>query len=328
MRRGLVELLCSGLLCCALLGASAVCAQSWPSRPVKIVVSVPTGTSPDIVGRLLAERLSKHYGQTFIVENVVGAGGLLATQSAVRAAPDGYTLLFANLGTLVLDPHMYKNPGYDPDRDLVPVGVIYEQERLSLAVHPDVPARTLPELIAYAKANPGKVNYGVTNVMLPIIVGQWINKLAGTDMAGVTYKTAGQQMQDVLAGRIHWVVAAPPTLDPFVKSGKIRVIAVDGHGRYAVWPDVQAINETFPGYRTSGMGILAAPRGIAPAVAKDLNGAMDQVAKDPEYQKRLLAMSFQVSGAGTPDSMAAFIRERRQYWSTIFRELGIKPAEG
>ena len=135
-------------------------------------------------------------------------------------------------------------------------------------------------------------------------------------------------MQDLLAGRIQWIIAAPPQLMSFQNSGKLRVIAYDGVGRYPIWPDIPAIGETFPGYRTSGMGILAAPRGIPPAIVKDLNGVMDRIAKDPEYQKRLLQMSFQVNGAGTPESIGAFVRERRQYWNNIFKELNIKQGEG
>ena len=148
---------------------------------------------------------------------------------------------------------------------------------------------------------------------------------AGTDMVGVTYKTAGQQMQDVLAGRIQWIVAAPPQLESFVKAGKLRIVAVDGVGRYPLWPDVPSIGETFPGYRTSGMGILAGPRGLPQSVIQPLNAAMDKINRDPEYQKQLLNMSFQVTSAGTPETINAFIRERRQYWNTIFKALNVQP---
>jgi tripartite-type tricarboxylate transporter receptor subunit TctC len=323
----LVRLSALVVLAWAVLAMSAgpVAAQSWPVKPVKIIVSTPPGTSPDLIGRMLAERLTKTYGQTFIVENILGAGGTLATHAMVKAPPDGYTLMFSGMGAWVLDPYMLKNPGYDADRDMVPIGMIYEQDRLSIAVHPDVPAKTLPELISLAKSQPGKMSYGVTNVILLVMVGQWINKLAGTDMVGVTYKTAGQQMQDVLAGRIQWIVAAPPQLDSFVKAGKIRIVAVDGVGRYPLWPEVPSIGETFPGYRTSGMGILSGPRGLPTSIIAPLNAAMDKINRDPEYQQRLLNLSFQVTGAGTPESIAAFIRERRQYWNTIFKTLNVQP---
>src|SRR4051812_12015770 len=312
----------------ALLGAAllsfAATAQQWPSKPVRFIVSTPAGTSPDLIGRMAAERLGKTYGQPFLVENITGAGGILATQTLVRAAPDGQTLMFAGMGAFVIDPYMKKDPGYDVDRDLVPVAFIYEQDRLSIAVHPDVPVKTLPDLIALSKSS-GKVSYGVTNVVLLIMVGQWINKLAGTDMLQVTYKTAGQQMQDVLANRIQWVLAAPPQLDPFVKAGKLRIVAGDGVGGYSKWPDVPPIAETFPGYRTSGMGILIGPRGIPQNIVQPLNAAMDKINRDPDYEAKLLEMSIQVRDGGTAESINAFIRERRQYWGNIFKELKVQP---
>lgn len=313
-------------LCAALLAASPAAAQQpWPAKPIRFIVSNPAGTSPDLIARMAAERLSKAYGQLFVVENIPGAGGILATRTLVGAAPDGYTLMFASMGALVIDPYVQKTPGYDVDRDLVPIAMIYEQDRLSVAVHPDVPARTLPELIAHAKANPGKLSYGVTNVAFLIMVGQWLNKLAGTDMVGVTYKGAGQQMQDIVAGRIQWILAAPPQIDSFVRAGKLRVIAVDGVGRYAKWPDVPSIAETFPGYRTSGMGILMGPRGIPANVVQSLNGAMDKINRDPEYQARLLELSIQIREAGNAESISAFIRERREYWAGIFKALNVQP---
>jgi tripartite-type tricarboxylate transporter receptor subunit TctC len=312
-------------ICAALLTALSHAQPSYPSKPVRFIVSTPAGTSPDLIARLVSERLGKAYGQPFPVENITGAGGILATQTLVRAAPDGHTLMFAGMGAFVIDPYMKKEPGYDVDRDLVPIAMIYEQDRLTIAVHPDVPARNLPQLIAHAKSNPGKLSYGVTNVVLLVMVGQWINKLAGTDMVGVTYKTAGQQMQDVVAGRIQWIVAAPPQLDGFVKAGKLRIVAVDGVGRYPKWPDVPSIAETFPGYRTSGMGILIGPRGIPASMTQSLHAQMDRINRDPEYQARLLDMSFQVRDAGTPESINAFIRERRQYWAGIFKGLNVQP---
>ncbi len=309
---------------CATLLACAAHAQQWPAKPIRFIVSTPAGTSPDLIGRMAAERLGKIYGQPFLVENITGAGGILSTQTLVRSAPDGHTLMFAGMGAYVIDPYMKKDPGYDVDKDLVPIAYIYEQDRLSIAVHPDVPARTLPELIALSKSS-GKVSYGITNVVLLIMVGQWINKLAGTDMLQVVYKTAGQQMQDVLANRIHWVLAAPPQLDPFVKAGKLRIIAVDGVGRYSKWPDVPSIAETFPGYRTSGMGILTGPRGIPQNIVQSLNASMDKINRDPDYQARLLEMSIQVREAGNAESLNGFIRERRQYWANIFKELKVQP---
>ena len=316
------------LACCALVStqfSTHAAAQGYPAKPVRFIVSTPAGTSPDIIARMASERLGKSMGQPFVVDNITGAGGILATQTLVRGAPDGYTLMFAGMGAFVIDPYMKKDPGYQVEKDLVPIAFIYEQDRLSIAVHPDVPAKTLPELISLAKQQPGKMSYGVTNVVLLVMVGQWLNKLSGTDMVQVTYKTAGQQMQDLLANRIQWIVAAPPQLDSFVKAGKLRIVAVDGIGRYPKWPDVPSIAETFPGYRTSGMGILIGPRGIPASVTQPLHAAMDKINRDPEYQARLLEMSITVKDAGTPESLNGFVRERRQYWANIFKTLNVQP---
>jgi tripartite-type tricarboxylate transporter receptor subunit TctC len=309
----------------AFLVAGQALAQAWPQKPVRFIVSTPAGTSPDIIARQLSDRLQKAFGQTFLVDNVTGAGGILATQSLVKAPPDGYTVMFAGMGAFVIDPYMKKDPGYDVERDLVPIGFIYEQDRLTVTVHPDVPAKTLPELFALAKQKPGSMSYGVTNVVLLVMVGQWLNHLGGTDMTQVTYKTAGQQMQDLLANRIQWIIAAPPQLESFVKAGKLRVIAVDGVGRYPLWPDVPSIAETFPGYRTSGMGILVGPRGIPASVTQPLNAALDKINRDPEYVQKLLTMSVSVNGAGTPESVKAFVNERRSYWANIFKTLKVAP---
>lgn len=322
---GTMRKLIGAMLCMAWLAAGPVAAQSWPAKLVRVVVSAPTGSAPDYIARLAADRLSKHYGQTFVVENVPGAAGLIATRTVVKAPPDGYTLLFAGSGPLVFDSHLHLNPGYKPDRDLVPIAMLYEQDRLSITVHPDVPARNLAELIALAKARPGKLSYGVPNAALPTMVGRWINKLAGTDMLAVTYKTSGQIYQDLLAGRIDWIIATPPQLEAFVRAGKMRIIAIDGIGRFAALPDIPTIAETFPGYRTSGFGILTAPRGISPTIVQSLNAAMEKVVRDPEYIRQLATVTASVNGAGTPEYIANFIRERRQYWAGVFKALDIQP---
>jgi tripartite-type tricarboxylate transporter receptor subunit TctC len=299
----------------------------WPTKPARLIVAVPAGTAPDIIARMMTERLGKHIGQPVIVENVVGAGGLLATQALVRAAPDGYTFMFAGMGAYVLDPYMLKSPGYDPDRDLVPVAMIYEQERISITVHAGHAAKGLPDLIAMAKAKPGAMNYGITNVVLLEMVGRYINHLAGTQMVAVTYKTVGQQLQDLLGGRLDWVIAAPSQVESHMKAGKVRVIAMDGVGRSPRFPDIPLISETFPGYRISGMGIMVAPRGIPGPVVQQVNAAMERVNREPEYIAKLADINVSLSGAGTPESIAAFVADRRKYWAAIFKALNVAPAQ-
>jgi tripartite-type tricarboxylate transporter receptor subunit TctC len=312
----------------ALLGCSLfthVQAQSWPSRPVTIVVSGGAGSGVDRIGRLVADRLSKATGHSFIVDNQAGAGGLIAPRSVARAKPDGYTLLFAGLDTMITNPYTVKDLGYDPDKDFDLVSMIYKEGGLAIAVHPAVPARSLADLFALAKKEPGKISYGVLSINFLVLFGQWLNKLAGTDMVAVPYKAPAQQLTDVLDGRIQAIIASKPTIEAHVAAGKLRVLAIDGSERFPPWPDVPLISETFPGFRLSGTGILVAPRGTSPEVVRTANRAMDKIVNESSYKEALQQMGFTVDGAGTPESIRAFIRDRAEYWQLVFKGLNVKP---
>jgi tripartite-type tricarboxylate transporter receptor subunit TctC len=308
-----------------LLSFSEAQAQSWPTKPIRFIVPTPAGTSPDNIGRLLADRLTRALGQPVLPENITGAGGLIASRTAAKAAPDGYTLYFSGTGALITDRYTQKNLGYDPDHDFVLVAMIYDEGSLGLAVHPDVPVKNLPELIALAKQQPGKLSYGTTSVSLLILFGQWITKLADIDMLAVPYKAASQQMQDVLSGRIQVIIASPPQVLPFVRTGKLRPIAVDGSRPHPSLPGVANIYETFPGFRMSGMGILAAPAGLPQEIIQRLNPVMDKIVRDPEYVQALLGMGFLINGAGTPQSINAFLKDRRESWDKVMKGLNVLP---
>jgi tripartite-type tricarboxylate transporter receptor subunit TctC len=309
----------------ALLAPSLALPQSYPTKPVKLIVSTGSGTSPDRIARIAADRLSRDLGQSFVVENLTGGGGLIATRTALRAAPDGYNLFFGGVGALVTDPFTVKDLGYDPDRDFVYISHIYEEGSLAVAVHPDVSAKTLPDLMALAKKQPGKISYGTTSVNFIILFGRWMNSLAGTEMIAVAYKNPAQQMQDVLSGRIHMIITSPPTLEAHLKAGKLRVLAIDGAKRFPLWPDVPNIGDTFPGFRLSGTGVLVSPRGTPDEVVRVLRGGMKKVVEDKSYQDALLQMGFTIDGTGTSESIRDFLRERRAYWQKVFTGLGVKP---
>jgi len=313
---GIVTLVC---------GAQIAWAQTWPARPVTLVVSTPSGTSPDRIGRIIADRLGKDLGQAFVVENQAGGGGVIEPRNVARAKADGYTLLFGGIDTVVTNPYTVKDLGYDPERDFDLVSMIYKEGSLAIAVHPSVPARTLPEFIAIAKKEPGKFSYGTTSVNFIMLFGQWLNKLAGTDMTAVSYKSQGQQFTDVLDGRIQMVITSPPIIDPHMKAGKLRVLAVDGSRGFPLWPDVPTIAQTFPGWRLSGMGVLLAPRGLAPDITATLHRAMQNITTDKAYQQTLLQMGFIIDDAGTPESIRQTLAERRDYWQKVFTGLNIKP---
>ena len=321
MRRNLFLFCCVGML--ALSGL--VTAQSWPAKPVRLVISTGSGTSPDRIGRIIADRLSKELGQAFIAENITGAGGIIAPRMVAKAPADGYTLLFCGVDTLVTNPYTVKDLGYDPQKDFDLISMIYKEGSLSVVVHPSVPAKTLPELFALAKKDPGKLSYGTTSVNFVILFGRWLNQLAGTDMLAVAYKAPAQQFQDVLEGRINMIISSPPTVDALMKAGKLRVLAVDGSRRFPLWPDVPNIFETFPGFRLSGTGLLAAPKGTPEAVIRAAHGAMNKILTDKTYQQALLQMGFTVDDAGTPESIRQHLKERDDAWQKVFTGLGVKP---
>lgn len=316
----------SGLMIAALaLAGAPAFAQNWPAKPVRMIISTGGGTSPDRIGRIVADRLSRDWGQSVVVDNMTGAGGLIASRTAARANPDGYTLFFAGVGALVTDLYTVKDLGYDPDRDFELISMIYEEGSLAVSVHPDVPAKTFNDLFALAKKEPGKLSYGTTSVNFIILFGRWLNKLAGTDMLGVAYKSPAQQFQDVLSGRIQMIISSPPTLEAHMKAGKLRTLAVDGAKRYPGWPDIPNIADTFPGFRLSGMGVLAAPRGTPADVIRAAHRGMEKILSDKSYHDTLLTMGFTVEGAGTQESIRKLVRERRDYWKQVFDGLGVKP---
>ena len=221
------------------------------------------------------------------------------------------------------------------DRDL-DAGLAQGRERLGeLELAPGVAAgkdlqraflsRLLPELLALARKQPGKLSYGTTSVNYIIHFGQWLTRLGKADMLAVAYKNPAQQMQDVLSGRIQAIITSPPTLEPHLKAGKLRVVAVDGDKRYPGWPDTPTVAETFPGFRLSGVGVLVGPRGVPREVVSTLHGAMERIVTSKDYQQTLLKMGFTVENAGTPESIRELLRERRTYWKQVFDGLGVKP---
>jgi tripartite-type tricarboxylate transporter receptor subunit TctC len=313
-------------LCVALLAlAGPAAAQGWPERPVKIINGGSPGTIPDIIARMVAERLTKAFGRPFIVENITGGGGLIAGQAAARAAGDGYTFYTAGVGFLATDRYMFKSVPYDTDRDFVPVALLFDSAPFAIAVHPDLPVNTAPELIALARAQPGKLSYGSDSVGVTAIVGEWFNKVAGTNMVAVPYKSVAQMLQDVVGGTTRIVFNSVGNVDPFRKAGKLRVIAVSAGSRLPFLPDVPTIGETLPGFKIVGTGIMAAPAGTPAAIVQRVNRELDQYERETEYQQRLASFGIATSGAGTAQSIAEFIRGERELWDRIMRGLNVQP---
>jgi len=321
MRRLVHSFLIAGLL-----GAlSHAHAQSWPARPIKMIVSFPAGSAPDIVCRFVSDRLSQAVGQRIIVDNRPGSGNVIAGQVAARSAPDGYSFFCATAATLVSNPHTFKSLPYDPARDFVPVAMIAKGPFLVL-VHPSVPVKTLAELVAYDKANPGKLAWATDGLRnFTGMMAAWLNKVAGTNILTVPYATMPLGIQDTIAGRTQLVILAVPAAGPRIKSGELRPLAASFAKRVPGYEDVPAISETFPGFELVGWFLVVAPTGTPRDIVLRVNREMDKILKDPDAVQRLRALGFFTEGAETPESVAEAIRADTVKWGRIVKEIGIEP---
>ena len=297
------------------LTLSTAFAQSYPVRPVKFVVPFASGVSPDVSARIIAEHLPKALGQAVVIENMPGANGFIAAQAVARAAPDGYTTLVAPTTVMVNNSLMFKNLPYDPVKDFVAIQFLNGGGPFSVTVNADLPIKILPDLIAMAKAKPGAMTYGVemSSSVVPMIA-RLIRKRANIDVVEVPYKTTGQLIQDVVAGRVHYTV----------KAGKLRIIAVTTATRFEGLPDILTVNETIPGLAISGFLTLVAPVATPPDIVLTLNRALGTTLRDPELKKRLLQISVIPVEGASPEAVADALRGERERWRGFVKELDIQ----
>ncbi|MCC6474778.1 MAG: tripartite tricarboxylate transporter substrate binding protein [Burkholderiales bacterium] len=315
------------LACAALLAlAATAAAQEWPERAVRVIVSTAVGSTPDLVARMVAERLARRFERAFYVENLTGGGGLIASGAAARAAPDGYTTYFAGVGVWASDRYLYKSLPYDPDRSFAPVAILYDSSAFAIGVHPALPAKSVGELVALAKAQPGKLSYGTQRVGVIPLFGQWFNKVAGTEMTAIAYNALSQMMQDVVAGTTQLLFYSVNVLEPLHRTGKLRILAVGNRARFPPLPEVPTVAETLPGFEVTGLGILAAPAATPGEVVRRLNAAIAPIVREPEYVRRLHSQGLTIdTGAGTPQEIAAFLRRQRENWARIMQGTGVRP---
>ena len=315
------------LVCCGLLALAADArAQGWPNRPIKLVVPTGPGAATDVMARLLSEGISRALGQTVVVENMPGASGILAHQTVARAAPDGYTFLFTNTSGMIFNPISFKQLPYDPIRDFTPVASVCSQGPQMVSVNVDVPARSVPELIAYAKANRGKLSiaFDVTAGAAGVAT-RLFNKRADLGLAEVPYRSAAQMAQDTASGVNPVLMSSIAAASAVVQAGKVRQLAVTSATRFQGLPDLPALNETLPGVVVDGWFGVVAPIGTPPDVITRVNREIGEFLKGAEIQKRLITFGLATSGAGTPESTAALIREMQAHWRALARELDIQP---
>ena len=303
--------------------AHAQQSAAFPAHPVKIIVAFPVGSSPDIVARTLGDDLSKHWGQPVIVENRAGAGAIIGTEAAARAAPDGYTIYLATLGALALNPHLYRKLPYDPVRDFAGVAFVAENP-FALAVHPSVRANSVAELIALAKANPGKLNYA-SGASFAQLLGEAFKSRAGVDIVNVPYKGIQPALTEFLAGRVEIAFADLPSILPQQRGGRARILGVTGARRSAVAPDIPTIAEQgLAGYDYVTWYAFVAPAATPRPVIEKLNADIDRSLGKPEIRQRLLALGLDVRPS-KPEYVDALVKSEIDKWGRIARDVKIEP---
>jgi len=298
-------------------------AQSYPSRPVHIIVGFPPGGATDINARLIGQWLSERLGQPFIIENRPGAGSNIGTELVVHAAPDGYTVLLAGPPTAI-NATLYEKLNFNFIRDIAPIASIV-REPLIMVVNPSVPAKTVPEFIAYAKANPGKINMASAgNGSVVHIAGELFKMMAGVDMVHVPYKGGGPGVTDLLGGQVQVMFATAPSSIEFVRAGKLRALAVTTATRLAALPDIATVGEFVPGYEASGFYGLGAPKNTPLEIIDKLNKEINASLADPKLKARIAETGGTVL-AGSSTDFEKLIAEETDKWGKVIRAANIKP---
>jgi tripartite-type tricarboxylate transporter receptor subunit TctC len=302
-------------------------AQSFPERPVRILLGAPPGSGPDIVGRILAERMAGELGQPVIVENRPGASGTIAAQLAAKANADGHSVLLGTAANLVVAPHLLPSANYDPITTFVPVGLI-QRGPYVMAVYPGVPARNLPEFIAYAKSNPGKLDFGTPGTGSAHHVAWELFQLrTGTRLVHIPYKGGAQAVQDTIAGRIAVFMASPNSrIAQFVAAGKLRYIAVTGATRLKQLPSVPTASEQgVPGFEAYAWWGLLMPAGAPQKAVARINTALNSALDDPGIRRRLCDQSVPDERfATTPQEFGAWIAAEYARWGEVIKDAGIR----
>jgi len=307
------------------LGAvPALHAQQYPSKPIRIIIPFRPGDSLDTMSRLIAPALMERLGQNVVVDNRAGAAGQLGLDLAAHAAPDGYTLVGGQGGNLVVQPHTYKKLPYDPLKDFAPVA-ISTTNFLALVINPNLPYKSLKDLIAYGKANPGKLSFASNGEGgFPHMAIEMLRVQAGFDYLHVPYKGSVQSLTEIMGARVDATILGIGSLTPYIRAGRVRLLAVTSPTRAELFPDVPAIAEVLPGYDSRGwFGYLAPARTPAKIVAL-LNGEINRAMMMPDVREKLTAIGLTVV-AETPESFAQTLRSDYEKYGKLIRTIGLQP---
>jgi len=297
-------------------------AQAFPNKPVRLVVQVPAGSAPDIIARVIGQWLSDRLPQPIVIDNRPGASGNIATESVVRAEPDGYTLLFA-MSANSINASLFDNLRFSFARDTAPVALIGPIP-LVLEVHPSVPARTVPEFIAYAKANPGKMNIASSGNATPLhVAAELFKQVAAVNLVHVAYRGEPVARPDLLSGQVQAMFGVVPSSLPYIKNGQMRALAVSTQKRLAVLPDVPAMAEFLPGFEASGWYGVSAPKDTPAEIVARLNNEINAGLADEKTKQRLADLGCLVQ-PGAPADYAKFVAGEIDKWGKVIRTAGIK----
>ena len=299
-------------------------AAEYPARPVRLIVQFSPGGNVDTAARVIARRLSEQLGQQVVVDNRAGGNGNIAYQVLATSPADGYTLGIGHIGHLALNPHTLGKVPYDPLRDFTPISRVVDAPNL-LAIHPSIKAASVQELVAHAKANPGKLAYGTGGVgTVGHLAGELLGQRGGIKLLHVPYKGTGAVVPDLLAGQLQMTFSGPPALLPHVKSGKLRALAITTLTRSPAFPELPTVAESgFPGFEAIAWMGLIAPARLAPAIVTKLNHEVRAAMPDASVRSTLAANGFEIV-TSTPDAFGAYIRSEHARWGKFVKERGIR----
>jgi tripartite-type tricarboxylate transporter receptor subunit TctC len=298
-------------------------AETYPARPIKIIVPTPAGGPVDVIARLVGNYLSSTLGQAAVIDNRPGAGNTIGSKEAAQAEPDGYTLLYSSASGLVLAPMLQKNAGYDPLTSYDPIALVAQSSNI-LVVHPSLPVHSVRELVAYAKAHPGRVNFSSGGIgVLPHLIGEWFKSAAGIDIVHVPYRGGGPSINDLVAGQVQMTFEGTSVLLPLIRSGKLRALATTSPQRIAQLPDLPTMAESgFPGFVSTSWTGLLAPAHTPRAVIDRLNVQINEGVKSPDFKAALAKLSNEPLG-GTPQAFTDMIKGDIAKWTPIVRGLNL-----
>lgn len=299
-------------------------AQGWPLRPIRFIAPFPPGGGTDLNARMIAPRLATALGQQVIVENRAGAGGMVGTEFVAKSPPDGYNMVIATIGPISINPSLYAKMPYDPVKDLAPVTLTGEVPN-GLVVHPTLPVKSIKELIALAKQRPRELNYGSSgNGAGDHLAGEMLNVMAGIRMTHVPYKGGAPAMVDLLAGNIQLIFATLATGIPYIKSGRVRALAMAAPTRFALLPDVPTVAESgVPGFAVVNWAGIFVAAGTPRPIIDRLNSEVVRALSTPDVKQKLLEMGL-VAGTNTPEQFASFIQSETVKWAKVIKDANIK----